>query len=592
MNQTSQAPKVPILQRLRNNFRYRLAHSEALPQLSILGLAIGIITALIIAVFRIAIDGPLSLWLPGNASENFEGLSPEMRFALPVIGAILIATALHFTPKKYWAVSAPHVLDRLRNFQGRMPLGNVLVQFFGAIAALLSGQSVGREGPAVHLGAGSASLLGQWLKLPDNSLRPMIGCGVAAAIGASFNTPVAGVIFAMEVILMEYTIAGFIPVILAAVAGTTINIFIFGEHSVLERIPASIESLKEFPFLLVIGLITALVAACFIRLLIFNQRFKNTSIFIRLVFAGLLTGTVAIWVPEIMGTGYDTMLSAVHGDIALNTLLLIVIAKLLVTATVLGLGMPAGVIGPTLMLGACLGGALGMAGHHFYSEVPNNPGFYVLLGMGGMMAAILNAPLAALIALLELTKNSEVLLPGMLVIVIACLGTRLLFGCQGIFQEILIAQGKDIHQSQMDRVLARAGVTSVMNRNIISCDQNIDLSYAQQLLSHHPAWLAIDCNHGRFLLRPVDLQRELDRLMESDQPKEHQDINLLEIAAQRIDCSSIHTRANLLQAQALLEQENTQALLVESPQKMPGLTTQRYVGAIERQTLENYYRHA
>ncbi len=131
-----------------------------------------------------------------------------------------------------------------------------------------------------------------------------------------------------------------------------------------------------------------------------------------------------------------------------------------------------------------------------------------------------------------------------------------------------------------------------MNRNIISCDQNINLSYAQQLLSHNPAWLAIDSNHGRFLLRPVDLQRELDRLMESDQPKERQDINLLEIAAQRIDCSTIHTRANLLQAQALLEQENTQALLVESPQNMPGLTTQRYVGAIERQTLENYYRHA
>ncbi len=147
------------------------------------------------------------------------------------------------------------MFKRLHNHQGRLPLFNLGLQFFAGAIALLSGQSVGREGPAVHLGAGTASQLGQWLKLPNNSLRTLVGCGVAAAISASFNTPMAGVVFAMEVILMEYSIAGFVPVILASVTGAAVAQATFGNAPAFSVAPLQMSSLSELPLIIFCGLI-------------------------------------------------------------------------------------------------------------------------------------------------------------------------------------------------------------------------------------------------------------------------------------------------------------------------------------------------
>ena len=211
-------------------FRHRLADIDALPQLTLLGIAIGCAAGLLIVLFRYAIELPLSYILPGN-NENFEGLSHFWHFALPVAGALIIATGLHHLKDKDRSVSVGHVLERLHNFQGRMPLTNMIVQFIGGAISLITGQSVGREGPAVHMGASIASLIGQKLQLPNNSLSTLIGCGVAAAIAASFNTPVAGVIFAMEVVLMSYSITGFIPVMMASVCGALIARATFGDET-------------------------------------------------------------------------------------------------------------------------------------------------------------------------------------------------------------------------------------------------------------------------------------------------------------------------------------------------------------------------
>ena len=210
-------------------FRHRLADINALPQLTLLGILVGCATGILIIIFRYIIETSLSLMLAGD-NEDFEQLDYFWRFALPTSGALLLAIGMHFLKHKDRNVSMGHVLERLHNFQGRMPATNLVIQFIGGAISLISGQSVGREGPAIHLGASASSLIGQKLNLPNNSLSTLVGCGVAAAIAASFDTPVAGVIFAMEVVLMSYSITGFIPIMMAAVCGTLISRATFGNE--------------------------------------------------------------------------------------------------------------------------------------------------------------------------------------------------------------------------------------------------------------------------------------------------------------------------------------------------------------------------
>lgn len=579
-----------MLQSIRasiNNFRYRLAHIEALPQLTILGLIIGVAASAVIIAFRLAIELPLAAIL-SEGGESFESLPLIWRFALPFIGAVIIGLIFQCLDKKHLSVSASHVLDRLHRFQGRMPLSNMLVQFFAGIACLLTGQSVGREGPAVHLGAGSASLLGQWLKLPNNSLRPMIGCGVAAAISASFNTPLAGVIFAMEVILMEYSIAGFIPVILASVTGAVASRMFFGHGLAFDAAAVQVINLWELPYVAFAGLVIAVSSAIFIHLQIICQPLHKYPVAIRLAVAGFITGLAALYVPEIMGVGYDTISDALHDELVLTLLMLIIACKLSVTAISLGLGMPGGVIGPTLFLGACIGAALGICGQAIFPESSSSPAFYALLGMAAMMAAVINAPLAALVAVLELTGNPSILFPSMLMIVVACLCTRQVFGCDSIFQSLLRAQGKPIETGADQQLLSRAGVTSIMSTQFVLSLQTLSHPQAKQLLSSEPRWLLIDdLNCPPTLLRAVDVAKYLDDAIDISG---EDSIDLLEIPGQRWELAPIHNLANLFEARTVMNDNRVDALSIMATESSNSPFRSRICGIITRGALENFYQ--
>lgn len=612
--------------------RDRLAQIEALPQLTLLGLMTGILAGLVIVVFRLLIDLPLSWLLPEN-TENFEALARWMRFTLPFTGAAVLGLILYKVAKRFHATGISHVLDRLHNHQGRMPLGNFTTQFFGGILCLISGQSVGREGPAVHMGAASGSLLGQWLKLPNNSLRPLAGCGVSAAIAASFNTPMAGVIFAMEVVLMEYSIAGFIPVIIAAVAGATITHLVFGPDITFSPPLSPLQSHWELPLMLIAGLLVSVFAAMFIRLQGASCKLSlNYPVWLRFLIAGTVTGALALLVPQIMGVGYDTIEFAFSGELGISLLLLILMAKLLATAISLGLGIPGGVVGPCLVMGACVGGIVGIIAKDYLPMATSDLGFYVILGMGAMMGAILNAPLAAMIAILELTHNPYLIFPSMLMVVAACLTTRWAFRCDGLFQTLLRIQGKYNEPELMQQVLSRTGVRSLLDKNLLIVDRLVSQAAIQLQLQLHPHWLVL--NHKPLLISPTDVQRHLEllnqRATKSDdrvsaepdaEPTGHSsleehgnaaattqefvrgeiaseaakptpardhldeavDIDLLEIPARRLEMIAVDAQANLYEAWQALKQAQVDALYVTNRK---GVIT----GIITRDTLENYYR--
>ncbi|WP_075185878.1 chloride channel protein [Teredinibacter haidensis] len=574
-----------------NNFRHSLAYIDALPQLTLLGLVVGLLTGAIIVAFRYIIDTPLA-FLIADSPDNFESLVIADRVLFIFSGLFAIAVLLKFAGKKYGETSVAHVLDRLHNHQGKLPFGNWLVQFAGAAIALISGQSVGREGPVVHLGAGAASQLGQWLRLPNNSMHTLIGCGVAAAISASFDTPMAGVIFAMEVIVMEYTIVGFVPVILASVMGTMMSQAAFGDSGGLLVGTSDMNSLMELPYMMIVGLAISVCASVYIRLNIFALKFNKASIYLRLLAAGLITCCVAAFIPQIMGLGYDTVNAALAGKLAVASLLIIAAAKLFVTPIVIGLGIPGGVIGPLLVIGACVGGAMGLALQTFVPSLETNPGFYVIVGMTGMMAATLNAPLAALVAVLELSYNPNMIFPAMLVIVVACVSTRQFFKLNCIFIQQLKYSGRDLDFGPARQALRRAGVRSIMDTRFVTCSQLISEEAVIKKLESKPMWFIFDSEHQKIGLRAADLAAAINQQQEEPEEPDNNSIeppliDLLEIAGRRVNLLPIHDTANLVEAMEAIKNSGTGALYVS--RTYSPLTSDVY-GVVTMEAIENYYQ--
>ncbi|MGI1680273.1 MAG: chloride channel protein [Cellvibrionaceae bacterium] len=576
-------------QKRTEDFRHSLAYIDALPQLTLLGFISGVAAALLIVGFRIFVDTPLHFLLSGE-EDDFESLPVAWHFFLPFLGAIGIGIVFHFLKPQDRAGSVSHVLDRLHHHQGLMPLKNVLVQFFGGAASLLTGQSVGREGPAVHLGAGAASLLGQWLQLPNNSLRILVGCGVAAAISASFNTPIAGVIFAMEVVLMEYTITGFIPIILASASGAVISQLAFGNSSSFSVSMVEMKSLWELPYMAFAGFVIAIFSAGFLQLQLIFNRGRTLPIIFRFTIVGFVTGLLALFAPQILGLGYDTLNSAMLGEIGFKVLIVIVIAKLIATTVSTGLGIPGGLIGPCLVIGGCLGGILGIIGNFLNPEQASSAGFYVTLGMAAMMGAVLNAPLAALMAVLELTYNPNIIFPSMMVIVVACVITQQVFKCEGIFVAQMRSAGTPLKSEPDRQVLSRVGVWSVMSTDFVLSKTIISTDEGKELLSKRPQWIVIEEEEtDLYLLRAADLSQFLEA-PSKDIIKKNSDetisFSLREIPAQRYKMHPLHQRANLFEVRQKLQQANGEVVYIERPN-----TNRRssVLGVITNDMIENYY---
>ncbi|MCB1646463.1 MAG: chloride channel protein [Pseudomonadales bacterium] len=562
-------------------FRRKLASIDAVPQFAILGVISGIVTGVVILAFRTLIEIPLGFVLT-EGFENFEGLSREYYLIVPVAGSLVLALIVRLMKPEHVRVGPVHVLERLARFQGYMPWQNAAHQFFSGIIALASGQSGGREGPAIHLGAAGSSLLGQRLKLPNNSIRILVGCGAAAAISASFNTPMAAVIFSMEVIIMEYTIAGFIPVILAAVTATLINQIVYGnETAFLVPLEVNMRTLWDIPFLLLEGVVIGMLAAAFIWLVKFFYRYSPSGAWLRMLMAGLITGVMALAVPQILGVGYDTVTEALEGKLVILLLVVTCLFKMVASASTIAMGVPVGVIGPALFIGAMAGGALGQLGNLAFPDLASSPGFYVMLGMGAMMGAVLQAPLAALMAVMELTHNSNILLPAMLVVIVANMTASQGFRVRSIFLTQMEIMGLEFRQNPLSMALNRASVASIMSRSFIRVPRHLPVYGARELVRDKPVWLLVDgSERPAYIMRTEDLIAFLDTT-------DAEDVDLAEIPATRKDVKSILLQATLSEALDLLNQTGVQALYVN---RISAPMIDSVVGIITREDIESYYQ--
>lgn len=426
-----------------SDLRRYLAQADAVAMLSLLAIPTGLFAGAFVIAFRLLTENAL-VWvglLP--AIERYEALAPAWRFGLPLAGGILIGLLFQAAPVRARSIGTAHVMACLAQSDARLPWPNMVLQFVGGAASIISGHSVGREGPIIHVGAASASLLGQWLKLPTGGNRTLVACGVAAAIAACFNTPLAGVVFAMEVVMLEYSLLGFAPVIVAAVSATWLSRFVFGADSAFHLPPFQLMSQLELPWVALVGAVIGGLAACYVAGIVGLDRLtRRWPVAVRMSLAGLIAGVFGLLVPEVMGLGYDTVGDALHGRLDLAALTLIAVAKLLATIACGGLALPGGMIGPMLVIGACAGGALGQVGTLIVPGLSAPHAFYATLGAVAMMGACLQAPLAALTAILELTGNPNIILPGMAAVMVAFLVVRV--GCRQLPLFIAILEERGI----------------------------------------------------------------------------------------------------------------------------------------------------
>lgn len=583
------------------SIRLRLGSLDALPALAALGFISGILAGGVIVLFRLFIESSFVLWHTDDAVGDFETAPWWFRLVLPTLGGILVGYILHKVGKHYRQVGVGHVIERMTFHQGYLNWRNALVQFLIGGLTIATGQSVGREGPAIHLGSASGSWLGQQMKLPNNSIRILVGCGTAAAISASFNTPLAGVIFAMEVVMMEYTVSSFIPLILSSVSAAILSRIVFGNDIAFIVPTIDLNSLWEIPFFILLGLIIGVVASFFIKgTVIVGETAKKWSAWLKCSVAGTSVGILALAAPQIMGIGYDTVNAALHGNLTLQILVIAFVGKLFATIICSGLSLPGGAIGPSMFIGAMAGGILGSIGAMVLPEYASEYAFYSMVGMATMMSAILQAPLAALMALLELTNNPNVLLPGMIAVVVSNLVVTQVFKQTSIFHSQLRAKGLELRVNPLSQFLRSVGVAGLMERKLSVQEKVIRYTDAEKLLETVPRWILVRQDQvPTSLLAANDLARYVLELKErqAEKDKEENDgvarpidkeIDLLGIPADRQDVASVYLQANLEEALDTMEREDVDAVYIF---RTTTATSDKIYGILTKETIESHYSY-
>ncbi|WP_119394827.1 chloride channel protein [Salinibius halmophilus] len=559
--------------RLRRR-QLELLFRENIPLLTLLGAIVGAVTALVVALFRYLIELAVTLFLPISNHETFEQLPVDGRLLLVIIGLLILYLIQRPLNRNQRQTGVGHVLSMLQKNDGHMPIGNWLNQFFSTCVALVSGLSVGREGPAVHLGAGIGSQLGERLDTPKSSIRILLAAGAASAIAATFNTPLAGVLFAMEVILFEYLIAGFIPIIAAAVTATAVTQWLYGDAP-LVALP-SITNLDEplaLSFILV-GVVVGCASAAHIYFAGWLVR-QTSSWRLWQKFAVILLATIAaaIWLPELMGTGSDTLALAIDGQLLFGLLLAIAVGKLLLSSITVCLGVPGGLIGPTLLIGACLGAACAVVAS--WLGVAHSAAAMAIVGMTAMMGATLFAPLAALSATIELTSSTTIIWPAMLAIVIANLISRYVFQQRSIFQQIARAQGIEVATGKLQQAVNQISVLKLTSQSFKQVARVSRISEIQKACDGY--WIIAFDELEQRLLDAKALCSTLEDELSSDNIQPDSFIDLFDYCRADASIGKINGNANLAQALTELRRHNHSGLMVNLPYGQPGLITRKRI---------------
>ncbi len=454
-------------------------------RLTLTAAALGVLAALCVHAFKAA-TGWLSDGALGRAAPWLAGaLGPWATVLVPTLGGLAAGLVVQFWigSERYHGVTS--VLEGMALRGGRLPWQRVPAQVLGASVAIGTGASVGPEDPSVQIGTGLGALLGQTLHISAERRRALVAAGAAAAISSAFAAPIAGVFFAVEILLGEFAGGTLTAALVASVAGSVTTQAIAGATPAFAVPALGLESPWEFPLHAVLGLAAGAVAAAYVTAIhgarTLAARFP-ARVWIRTAGAGLVVGLVALWLPQVLGVGYGTVEAVLRGaGPAAALLVAILAAKLACTVLCVGAGIPGGVFAPALVLGACLGGAFGEAARAVLPGLPVTPSAYAMSGMAAVLAGAVNAPVTASLLLFEMTGDYRVVLPVLLAVAASQLVARRLQP-ESVYTVPLAAAGIRLEHGRDVEVLEVVTVGEVMEANPPTLGEDTAMSQALFLL--------------------------------------------------------------------------------------------------------------
>lgn len=480
-DQQFQAAVEPLLERLQINVEWKLMMSAVV---------IGVIGGFGAIVFHKAIHwmGEFSKWAAGflttstategSAYHYFADLPWWMKILIPVVGAAIVGPVTHFLARDAKGHGVPEVMDAVARRGGVIRARVAIVKIITSAISIGTGSSLGPEGPVAQIGATFGSVNGQLLRVGPDQMRYMVACGAAAGIAATFNAPIAGMFFAMEIILSDFAITALSGLAIASVTATVVSRTYLGATSAFVTPPDFILNTPvELPVYAVLGLAAGVVAVAYKKML-----YATEDVFIGLkrfipeaaqpMIGAVLVGLIGIWVPNVFGVGYDTIDGIHTADFSATFLLVIVVAKMLATSLSLGSGSSGGVFAPSLVMGSALGGAVGLFASNWLPFINFAPsGTYAVVGMAAVVAATAHAPLTAMLIVFEMTDGYEIILPLMIATSIATIFARLL-SRESIYTLKLVRSGVVLAGGREESVLTSKHVSDVMLTDIETIPRN------------------------------------------------------------------------------------------------------------------------
>ena len=473
----------------------------------VLALVIGALTGLAVVAFIMLTERlGMRLYPAGGA--------PWRRLLFPVVGSLGIGYLLYRYFPNARGSGVPQTKAALFAREGRITLRTVLGKFFCTSATLASGIPLGREGPSVQVGAGIASVLGRRLGLRSDQVKNLIPVGAAAAIAAAFNTPLAAVVFSLEEIMGDLHAPVMGAVVLASATAWMILRVFLGDHPLFKVPQYQLVHPAEFAVYAVLGVAGGLVSVAFTKLLLGIRtrflRFPQNTLWFQPVAGGLVVGLMGWFVPQVMGVGYGYVGDALNGRMAFNLMLLLVILKLFAVTTSYASGNAGGIFGPSLFIGAMLGGSVGTLAHHLLPAYTATPGAYALVGMGAVFAGIVRAPMTSVLMIFEMTQDYAVIVPLMIANLVSLfIASRLQE--EPIYEALAVQDGIHLPTAESRQRYGQRQLATVMHTADQSLPAEITVREATEQVrsSEVRTWLVTDRRGVVGVVNLERLEREL-----------------------------------------------------------------------------------
>jgi len=469
-------------------------------KLLFLAFLVGIIGGYGAIIFRSMIFGTQHVAMV-NLRNLLGFMGPYAIVIIPAIGGLIVGLITTYFASEAKGHGVPEVMGAVLMNDGRIRPSVSIAKILASALCIGTGGSAGREGPIVQIGAAFASTVAQWLKLPPSMIKNLVAAGAAAGISATFNAPLGGVIFGLEVILGEYRALNFGTLVMSSVTAAIIARVHLGNIHDFQLPSFHLVSPVEMIFYATLGLLAAGIAVAFIKLLYDTEdifdRFTVIPRWVKPAIGGLGVGCIAIFVPHVMGVGYDVMAEAIMGQYNLYFLFTLVGVKLLSTCLTLGSGGSGGIFSPSLFMGAMLGAGLGTLVHAWFPSLTASPGAYAIVGMGAVFAAGSRAPFTSVLILFELTDTYEIILPLMIAVVIATYVAAWL-KTDTLYTEKLSRRGTNVFALKEQNRLDEIRVSDIMGSTGEIVSHRLQFSQVLKMIgtSTHNCFIAVDDNEN------------------------------------------------------------------------------------------------